>query len=378
MQSDKLFQDNTDFSTVWKTGFHGVEKTGKDPGMNDMRWAWVLFVAASLAVLIRLAMWVLPGPAVKHSEQVAAAAEATAVAPVAETPAAAPEEPVWLDEEEERADGFPPPVPVVYVVPPPEPTEHITSPPEDFHLRKTRWGMTIDEVRASEAGELVRESDRGLMYATSTLELPCLVTYSFVRGGLVRARLSFSDPSGQQIPPLSVAQAQRRFLYLREQLRSRYGEPVQKTRQIPRDVSDLQRSVHKQGELAQQYDVEIAEATQRLQKQRAWLEARYARWPNRSEMVARGLAPHERDLRELQEWKQEAIQRAEQSRLNIQKHREADAAQPLVAAMTARWPDARGLHDIELSLDFSTAAPRLDIRYEGTQTLPDLWQLDEL
>ena len=35
--------------------------------------------------------------------------------------------------------------------------------------------------------------------------------------------------------------------------------------------------------------------------------------------------------------------------------------------MTARWPDARELHDIELTLDFRSAVPRLDIRYEATQ-----------
>ena len=34
--------------------------------------------------------------------------------------------------------------------------------------------------------------------------------------------------------------------------------------------------------------------------------------------------------------------------------------------MTARWPDARELHDVELVLDFRSAVPRLDIRYEAT------------
>lgn len=347
--------------------------------MNDMRWAWVLFVAASLAVLIRLTMWFLPPSVVKHSEQVTAAVEESALAPVVETSATVAVEVTWPDEPEKRPDWAPPlpPAPLVPIDLSPEPATP-APPQEEFHLRWTRWGMTIDEVRASEQGEPVRESTRGLKYATTTLDLPCLVTYSFVKGRLVRARLSFSDPSGQQIPPLSVAQAQRRFLYLREQLRSRYGESSQKIHPVPRDVSGLRRSIQKQDELAQQYDVEITEVTQRLQKQRALLEARYARWPNRNELVARGLAPYERDLRELQEWKQEALQSAEQSRQNIQKHRAADVATPLVAAMTASWPYARGLHDVELKLDFTANAPRLEILYEATQSFSDVGQMDEL
>jgi hypothetical protein len=254
--------------------------------------------------------------------------------------------------------------------PPPAPPEPA---PEEFHFRQTRWGMTIEEVRASEPGDPLRASERGLLYATTTHEMPCLLTYSFVQGRLVRTRLSFSDPAGQDIPPLTVAQAQRRFLYLREQLRARYGEPVQKTTRLPRDVSGLQRTAQRQDELAQQYDTEIAEAEQRLKQQQALLENRFARWPNRSEMLARGLAPYERDLRELRTWKQESLDRAAQSRQSIQQRQAADSTHPLVATMTVRWPYARELHDIELRLDCRAAVPRLDIRYEGTQALPVTW-----
>jgi hypothetical protein len=348
--------------------------------MNDMKWAWVLFVAASLAVLVRLAMWFLPAPGWR-SEKVAAAADSEPVAVPAETTAPVPEAPAeaaWPDEAVPPED-WPPPVPAALVRPePPSPPAAPLPPPEEFHFRRTRWGMPLAEVRASEAGEPLRENERGLMYATTTLELPCLLTYSFAQGRLVRARLSFSDATGLDIPPLTVAQAQRRFLYLREQLRSRYGDPVQKNVQMPRDVSDLQRSAQKQAELARQYDAEIAEAEQRLMKQLDLLEIRYGRWDNRAELVARGLKPYERDLRELQAWKEEAIARGVQSRQSIQQRQDADRARPLVSTMTARWPCARDLHDVELKLDCRAAVPRLDIRYEAMQTLPDIWQKNEL
>ncbi len=345
--------------------------------MDDMKWAWALFVAASLAVLIRVGWWFLPVSALKHSEQVAAATEAAnppASAPPAAESAAPPAEPVWPDEAVERGEDQPA-APEAAVAPPPAAP---APPPEEFHFRRTRWGMALAEVRAAEEGEPLRENERGLMYATSTLELPCLLTYSFAQGRLVRARLAFSDPAGRDIPPLTVAQAQRRFLYLREQLRSRYGEPVRKTVHAPRDVSGLRRGAQKQDELARQYDTEIAEAGRRLEKQRALLENRYAGWPNRAEMVARGLASHERDLRDLRAWKQEALEQAEKSRDTIRRHEDADRASPLVATMTARWPFARDLHDIELKLDFRSGAPRLDIRYEAMPGLSGVWGMDEL
>lgn len=346
--------------------------------MDAMKWAWVLFVAASLALLVRLALWFLPSPAMEHREQVAQAVEATSAPAPAEPATEAAAAQAWPVEAEERPDWPPPaPVEVAAPVPPPAPAEP-APPPEEFHFRRTRWGMTIEEVRASEPLDPLRENERGLMYATTTLDLPSLLTYSFVQGRLLRARLSFSDPTGQDIPPLTVAQAQRRFLYLRAQLKSRYGDPIQKTVTLPRDVSDLRRSALKHDELAQQYDVEIAEAEKRLQKQRALLEIRFQNWPNRAEMVARGLASYERDLRELREWKQEAIARGAQSRQSIQQTRDADRSSPLIATLTARWPFARELHDIELKLDCRTAAPRLDIRYEGMQGLPEGWDVNEL
>ena len=338
--------------------------------MDEMKWAWVLFVAATLALLIRLSTWFVPAPGWRDAKvkQATETAETAAVSPVlpeiaAEPPAAsAAAEPVHA----------PPPEPVAEPIrPAPEPPRAPPAPPpEEYHLRRVRWGMAPDEVRAAEGTEPVRASAAELTYATMTLELPCLLTYSFVDGQLARARLAFSDPAGTDIPPLTVAQAQRRFLYLREQLRSRYGEPVQKTVTVPRDASQLERTVQKQAELAQQYDVEIAEAERRLRQERLRLEARFKRWNNTAEMVARGVKPLERDLRDLRKWKQEALELAGESRKGIQARREADVREPLVAWMNARWPAAQELHDVDLTLDFRGRAPRLGVRYDATGGAP--------
>ncbi len=44
--------------------------------MDEFKWAWVLFVAASVAVLVRVALWFLPAPAVRHADRVTRAAGA--------------------------------------------------------------------------------------------------------------------------------------------------------------------------------------------------------------------------------------------------------------------------------------------------------------
>ena len=341
--------------------------------MDEMKWAWVLFLAATLALLIRLAMWFLPAPGWR-TEKVNRAAEAISDPALAENLLAAPPAPAPAPAPEPQAEAVPAapePVPVPdRFVPPPEPAPVLPPPPE-FHLRQVRWGMSPVEVLASERDVPLRESEFGLTYVAMTLELPCLLTYSFEGGRLARARMAFSDPTGLDLPPLSVAQAQRRFLYLREQLRSRYGEPIENTVYLPRERAHLERTVQRQDELARQYDVEIAEAERRMKKQRELLERRFKRWSNPTQLVARGLAPYERDLKDLRAWKQEALDRANESRKGIQERQAADARAPLVATMTARWPYARELHDVELALDFRAAVPRLDIRYEATLGPPN-------
>ena len=146
----------------------------------------------------------------------------------------------------------------------------------------------------------------------------------------------------------------------------------------PRPLVTFAVLAYQQEELVRQYDAEIAEAEARLKAQREKLEKKFARWSNPAEYVARGLASYERDLRDLRQWKQEALDLAARSRKGIQAHREADAAQPLVASMSARWPDARGIHDVHLRLDLRGAVPRLDVRYESVRSLPHFRRMDEL
>ncbi|MGD9613216.1 MAG: hypothetical protein AB7V22_10000, partial [Kiritimatiellia bacterium] len=61
--------------------------------MDEMKWAWVLFVAASLVLLIRLSTWFVPAPGWR-AEKVRQAAETAETAVTAvEIPKIAPEMP---------------------------------------------------------------------------------------------------------------------------------------------------------------------------------------------------------------------------------------------------------------------------------------------
>ena len=334
-------------------------KAADGRGTNWDRW---LFVLATVALLIRLGFWLWP--VVDKPEE----KEAKVETKVESIPSREKPLPVPVEMEPECLPvSLPVPLPAPELSRPPSPL------PEEFHFRQTRWGMSLEEVRAAEPSIPIQEDNRGLLYSVTTLELPSLVNYAFVQGRLARARLSFADPSGTDIPPLSVAQAQRRFLFLREELRSRYGTPVETTTPLRRDVSGFQRQIQKQDELAKQYDVEIAEAEERLRKERAVLEKRFAPWRDRDERVRRGMAPLERDLRDLRAWKQEALDQLRLSQKSLEEQKAADAVHPLVGCRTARWKNVRGVHDIDLQLDFRGRSPRLDIIYKGFRVpAPDL------
>ncbi|NLB65173.1 MAG: hypothetical protein GX803_01715 [Lentisphaerae bacterium] len=345
--------------------------------MDDFNWKRILILAGAVGLLAYVGIVLVSAPVVEHADEVARTAETGEIAallpvndqetlaPDSASPESQPEaepafEPFWNLLDDEIWED-PPPEEPAHEDPatPPLPTE------DEYHFRRVRWGMSPDEVRAAEDASPAHAGSRALTYLTTTVELPCRLTYIFQWDALVRIHLAFSDPEGRDIPPLSLAQAQRRFLFLREQLRQRYGPPRERTITVPRDVTALQRRLDKQDELARQYDHEIAIAEERLQRRRETLHTRYERWQRRDELIARDLAPYERDLRDLKTWKKEALETAAHASRRIQENKAADQREPLVAIMFARWSNARDLQDIELRLDMRAQVPRLDIRYRA-------------
>lgn len=59
---------------------------------------------------------------------------------------------------------------------------------DDFTFRKTKWGMSTDEVKSTEPLEVVKEDESLLGYKTSVLGKDVLLIYFFIDNQLTRAR----------------------------------------------------------------------------------------------------------------------------------------------------------------------------------------------
>ena len=136
-------------------------KAADGRGTNWDRW---LFVLATVALLIRLGFWLWP--VVDKPEE----KEAKVETKVESIPSREKPLPVPVEMEPECLPvSLPVPLPAPELSRPPSPL------PEEFHFRQTRWGMSLEEVRAAEPSIPIQEDNRGLLYSVTTLELPSLV-----------------------------------------------------------------------------------------------------------------------------------------------------------------------------------------------------------
>ncbi|MDD2729514.1 hypothetical protein [Malikia sp.] len=60
-------------------------------------------------------------------------------------------------------------------------------------FRAFSWGDSIDKVKASEAEELIHESDDTLIYKTIVANFDCFAIYTFIKNKLVMGRYSFQE-----------------------------------------------------------------------------------------------------------------------------------------------------------------------------------------
>lgn len=64
---------------------------------------------------------------------------------------------------------------------------------EDHTFRKTKWGMSIAEVKSSEPLDVVKEKDDLLGYKTNVIGKDVFVAYFFIDNQLVRARYVLAE-----------------------------------------------------------------------------------------------------------------------------------------------------------------------------------------
>ena len=64
---------------------------------------------------------------------------------------------------------------------------------DSFEFRKTRWGMTMDEVKSSEDISPSKEKDDHILYNEEFNSIPSTMGYVFVDGKLVKAAYLFEE-----------------------------------------------------------------------------------------------------------------------------------------------------------------------------------------
>ena len=344
-------------------------------------------VVATAIVALRLILALMKVPAEEHAVLLAGAGEGEEQGAVAEAMEAnEPAEVVELEAEEEQATAE------QEEAEKPEPSpekmgeveeEELGAAAEDvgteeYHFRRTRWGMGLDVVKTQEVGVLIRQGEERLTYLTTTLELPCLLTYGFSGGGLVRARLAFHDLTGGNLPPMLEAQARKRYRFLRRELIRRYGESEEREVHQPRETAHLEMSLRKHVEDIEDFEGSLREAAERLQRERTRLEEKYRGWKNQAEAVSNGVAKYERDLRDYAEWKRDAEEKTAAVRAELAQVKALEMSRPLTVLREARWAAARGLHRVELRMDLRRRDPQLEIRYESLEAAETPDDYDEL
>ena len=89
----------------------------------------------------------------------------------------------------------------------------------DFTFRKTKWGMTISEVKALESLKVVREGDNQLTYKTEVARKDVLLLYTFINNQLVSATYLLISPHSNKN---DYIQDYRDFKLI---LEKKYGKP---------------------------------------------------------------------------------------------------------------------------------------------------------
>lgn len=89
-----------------------------------------------------------------------------------------------------------------------------------FHFRKTRWGMTREEVTKSEADKLYGTQDFGFIYESRLLDLDCWTAYIFVQDRLIRTKYVVTEDHTNKNDYILD------YNRFKTALTKKYGEPV--------------------------------------------------------------------------------------------------------------------------------------------------------
>lgn len=92
---------------------------------------------------------------------------------------------------------------------------------ESFDFRKARWGMSMEQVTASEPLEVSASSDEALLYKSQVIGKDVNIVYSFVKDQLVQARYMMAEVHTNKNDYIAD------YNSFSEILKKKYGKPTQ-------------------------------------------------------------------------------------------------------------------------------------------------------
>ena len=104
---------------------------------------------------------------------------------------------------------------------------------EEFNLRKTRWGMTKQQVISSEKNlkPVVNTNDE-ISYETSIADIDFILYYRFKQGKLVNAAYNTTEHYNNSYKHVEE------YAFLQDILTGKYGEPINEIAQVPDEYKE--------------------------------------------------------------------------------------------------------------------------------------------
>ncbi len=91
---------------------------------------------------------------------------------------------------------------------------------ENYDFRKSRWGMSRDEVKSTEDATFIGSTEDFLFYDGRVANMDCGISYNFVNNMLVSARYGFTEEHSNKNDYLYD------FFKLKDILKEKYGDPA--------------------------------------------------------------------------------------------------------------------------------------------------------
>ena len=98
---------------------------------------------------------------------------------------------------------------------------------QEFDIRRIRWGMSPDEVRQSEDTRPLEVKKEGMVFQTTFLDTPTLVTYFFADNKVVAVVYFFKrDSRAKPVDNGSADEYLQSFAKLESMMDKKYGDPI--------------------------------------------------------------------------------------------------------------------------------------------------------